>query len=56
MPGQNETRYARCDNPKLNHQPFYSFEADAAVPENMDGHPWIETGPDFGCIHFTQKP
>lgn len=47
--------YHPCNCPKINQDVHANPAMDGAAAENMDGHPYFVTGPDFGCIHYEPK-
>lgn len=44
-----------CEHPKLGDPSTVTNDADALRYEHDEGG-MIETGPEFGCIHFEEKP
>ena len=48
-----------CIHPKIipdeDTEEYLPDARDMVVIGNTDNFPWIETGPDFGCIHFEAK-
>lgn len=54
--GQLGDRYGDCNSPKMNGSLKGTYQDDGIIAcDGESGDNSFESGPDFGCIHFSPK-